>query len=162
MNCLFTFRAQLPSPVSSTDHPGEGAAGSIPSMPCVLGLFGLFPGPHSFALLISVSLGSCVGPRWLLRDSSPSQGPGLTQLASEQLAGLRVADSEGNVGIRSLLALQASREPLQDSDQGEDGFWAIQHICNENLRLLKGAHCRIQDPRKRGPGCADLSSRPGA
>lgn len=52
------------------------------------------------------------GPRWLLRDSSPSQGPGLTQLAREQLAGLWVADGEGNVGLRSLLVLQASREPL--------------------------------------------------
>ena len=99
--------------------------GGWPSTLCVLGLSGLFPGLHSFTLLISASLESRVGPRWPLRDSSPSQGPGLTQLASEQLACLWVADGEGNVGVRSLLVLQASREPLQDSDQGEDSFWAI-------------------------------------
>lgn len=49
----------------------------------------------------------------------PVPGPGLTQLRDEQLVRLRVADSEGNVGIRSPLVLPARRELLQYPDQGE-------------------------------------------
>lgn len=65
------------------------------------------------SFLISASLESGAGPaQWLCRPgwprSSPSQGSGLTQLCGEQLARLRVADSEGNVGVRCPLVLLAS------------------------------------------------------
>lgn len=87
---------------------------------------------------------------WPLRDASPSRGLGLTHLGGEQLARLWVADGEGNIGVRSLLVLVASRELLQDPDQGEDSFRAVKHICEGNPRLLMGTRSWMWDPRREG------------
>lgn len=134
-------------------HPGVSLHELPPSLPehlrrCTLVWGFLVYLQVLVSFLIFASLESSVGPaQWLCRPgwprSSPSQGSGLTQPCGEQLARLRVADSEGNVGVRCPLVLPASREPVQDPDQGQDRLRTIQHICNESLRLLGGTPSRI-------------------